>query len=58
MVGLAIWLELAAGPPWWLHLLLWPPLAAAATLGGLRVAKGLLLQYEYRNAAREGRLRS
>lgn len=54
VVGLAIWLELAAGPPWWVHLLLWPPLAAVATLGGLRVAKGLLLHYEYRTAAREG----
>jgi uncharacterized protein (DUF983 family) len=53
VTGLAIWLELAASPPWWLHVLLWLPLTAALTLGGLRVAKAWLLQAEYRREARE-----
>lgn len=53
---LAITLELAAGPPAWVHILLWPPLTAVAVLGSLRVAKGMLLALEYRNAAREGRI--
>ena len=56
VVGLAIWLELAASPPWWLHMLLWLPLTVALTLGLLRLAKGLLLALEYRHRAREGRL--
>ena len=53
VTALAIWLELAANPPWWLHLLLWLPLVTALTLGGLRVAKAWLLQAEYRRGARE-----
>lgn len=52
----AIALELAASPPWWLHALLWAPLAAALTIGLLRIGKGLLLALEYRHRAREGRL--
>lgn len=52
---LAIWLELAVGPPWWVHALLWVPLTIASVVGALRVAKGMLIALEYRNAAREGR---
>jgi len=47
------WLELRASPPWWLHLLLWLPLAIILTIGGLRVAKAWLLTIEYRRSARE-----
>ena len=54
ITGLAIWLELAASPPWWLHLLLWLPLTVALTLAGLRVAKVWLLTMEYVRGAREG----
>lgn len=57
VTGLAIWLELAAEPPFWLHLLIWPPLTLITVLGSLRAAKGALLMLEYRNAAREGRVR-
>jgi uncharacterized protein (DUF983 family) len=53
---LAIWLELAAGPPWWVHVLIWPPLTLAGVVYALRVGKGWLLALEYRNAAREGRI--
>lgn len=56
VVGLAIWLELKAAPPWWLHVLLWVPLATAMTVGLLRIGKGLLLALEYRHRAREGRI--
>ncbi len=52
---LAVTLELAVGPPWWLHLLLWPPLTALAVLGSLRIAKAWLLGVEVRREAREGR---
>jgi len=56
VVALAIALELGASPPWWLHVLLWVPLAAFLTIGLLRVAKALLLALEYRHRAREGRM--
>lgn len=53
VVGLAAWLELAAGPPAWVHVVLWVPLAGALTLGGLRLAKAGLLASEYRHRAHE-----
>jgi uncharacterized protein (DUF983 family) len=56
VVGLAITVELVAHPPFWVHPLLWIPLTGLLVVGGLRVAKALLLALEYRNAAREGRL--
>jgi uncharacterized protein (DUF983 family) len=55
VTGLAVGLELAAEPPWWLHVLLWLPLTAGLVIGLLRLAKGLLLALEYRHRAREGR---
>ncbi len=55
LVGLAAWLAVAVGPPWWVHMLLWPALGLALTLGGLRVAKAALLFFEYRQQAGEAR---
>ena len=57
VVALAIWLELSVGPQFWVHILLWVPLSAALTLGGLRLAKGALLASEYRNRACEAQTR-
>lgn len=57
IVVLSIWLELAASPPFWLHLLLWTPLTLVLVILSLRGAKGALLALEYRNAAQEGRLK-
>jgi uncharacterized protein (DUF983 family) len=56
VVALAIWLELAVGPPLWVHMLIWIPVTAAGVIGSLRIAKGALMAAEYRNAAREGRI--
>lgn len=56
VVALAIWVELRFSPPFWVHILLWVPLAAVLTIGLLRIAKGLLLALEYQRSAREGRL--
>jgi uncharacterized protein (DUF983 family) len=58
VTALAIAVELTAGPPWWLHLLLWPPVALVLVLVMLRLAKAALLALEFRNSAREGRLRN
>lgn len=56
VVALAIWVELRFVPPFWIHILLWVPLAAVLTVGLLRIGKGLLLALEYRHRAREGQL--
>ena len=54
VVGLAIWLELAAHPPFWVHILLWVPFTIAGVIASLRLAKGALLALEFRTAAHEG----
>jgi len=48
IVVLAIWLQLAAEPPVWVHVLLWVPLSIAGVLLGLRLAKAALMWSEYR----------
>ena len=53
VVGLALWLEVAVAPPFWVHALLWIPLTVGLVLYGLRVAKAALLASEYRNKAGE-----
>ena len=45
----------AFAPPWWVHLA-WIPVAAALTIGGLRISKGWLLVQEYKHRAREERI--
>lgn len=50
---LALWVEMAAEPAWWVHVILWLPLTVALVLGGLRVSKAALLIREYRADARE-----
>jgi uncharacterized protein (DUF983 family) len=51
----ALIVDSAFSPPWWVHLV-WIPVAAALTIGGLRVAKAWLLAQEYKHRAREGRI--
>ena len=58
VTGLAIWLELAAGPPFWVHILIWFPLTALLVVGLLRISKALLLALEYRHRAREAQIRN
>ena len=55
VVAGALVLDAAVSPPWWVHLV-WVPVAAALTIGGLRVSKAVLLTLEYRHRAREGRI--
>jgi uncharacterized protein (DUF983 family) len=54
-VVLAVWLELSQSPPWYVHVLLWGPLALGLTLALSRFAKGLLAALEFRHSAGEGR---
>jgi uncharacterized protein (DUF983 family) len=55
VTALAIGVELAATPPFWVHIVLWVPFTAAAVLWGLRAGKGALLAAEYGRRAGEGR---
>lgn len=57
ITGLALWLEVAVHPPFWVHVVLWVPLTTAAVLWGLRAGKAALLAAEYRRKAGEGRLK-
>ena len=54
IVALALWLQVAVGPPFWVHVVLWVPLTAAAVVWGLRAGKAALLAAEYRRNAGEG----
>jgi uncharacterized protein (DUF983 family) len=54
--GLALWTEFRFEPPVWLHIMLWPPVALALTLGALRGVKSWLLAAEYQHKAAEARL--
>ena len=56
VAAMAITVELVFSPPFWVHIILWPPITLALILGSLRGSKGILLALEYRNAAREGRI--
>ena len=57
VTGLAIGVELAAEPPFWVHMLLWLPLTVLLVVALLRVAKAALLALEFRHKAREAQLR-
>jgi uncharacterized protein (DUF983 family) len=50
---LAVSLQLAAEPPWWLHVLLWVPLTTVGVIAGLRLAKAALIWSEFRHRAQE-----
>jgi uncharacterized protein (DUF983 family) len=54
IVALALAVDFAFYPPFWVHILLWVPLTALSVGFGLRAAKGALLITEHRRQAREG----
>lgn len=53
----AVIVEIAYQPPYWVHLVLWVPIAAVVTLGMMRPTKAWLIAQQYRYAAAEGQLR-
>ena len=57
LVGaLAVTAQLAFHLPFWVHAIIWVPVAAILVIGLMRVAKALLLVLEYRHSAAEGRI--
>lgn len=53
IVGLALWVEVAWHPPFWVHAILWVPLTTLAVIWGLRAGKAALLAAEYLRKAKE-----
>jgi len=53
VTALALWLELAWHPPFWVHIALWVPITGAAVVWGLRAGKAALLAVEYQRRAAE-----
>jgi len=58
VVGGALWLEIAARPPLWVHAALWIPLTLILSVGSLRPLKGIFVAQQHRRRAAEGRLAS
>jgi len=56
VAGTALVVEFAYQPPFWLHALLWGPLAVLVCVGPLRPLKGLMIALQYRFGAAEGRI--
>ena len=55
VVPLAMYVEIAFSPSYWLHAALWLPLILATTLLPLRPMKGLMIALQYHHRAAEGR---
>jgi uncharacterized protein (DUF983 family) len=58
VVGAALFVEMAYAPPYWVHALLWGPLAILLPLLLLRSFKGVLIALQYKHKAQEGQLAS
>jgi uncharacterized protein (DUF983 family) len=56
IVGLALYVEVAYQPPYWVHAVLWIPLTLFLTVGMLRPLKGWLIAQQYKHKAAPGRL--
>ena len=52
----ALVMHFTVHPPLIVHLILWPTLALALTVGGLRVAKAWLIAAEHQRDSHEGRM--
>ena len=53
IIVLALIVDTAFHPPFWVHVIIWVPFTAALTVATLRMAKAALLAAEHRNRARE-----
>jgi uncharacterized protein (DUF983 family) len=53
LIFVVVWIEVAFGPPWWVHLLTSLPLMVAGCLLPLRAIKGWLVASQYVNKSQE-----
>jgi uncharacterized protein (DUF983 family) len=51
VVGLAVWLEFLLAPPYWLHMVIWPPLVLLGSIALLRPFKATLIALQFRSKA-------
>jgi len=58
VTGAALFTEIVYAPPYWVHALLWGPLAIILPLLLLRSFKGALIAVQYHHKAEEGQLAS
>jgi uncharacterized protein (DUF983 family) len=56
-VGGILGVEIAYGPPWWVHVLIALPLLVLLPLALLRPVKGFLLCQQWKTKAHEGRIK-
>ena len=49
VVAMALWVEARFEPPYWLHVVLWPPVILGGALAMLRPLKGVLIALQYRH---------
>lgn len=56
IIILALMLDTAFRPPFWVHAIIWVPVTAAMTVYSLRVSKAALLAAEHHNRAKEAGL--
>lgn len=49
VVALALWVELAYEPPYWLHVVLWGPAIIVGSLVLLRPAKAILIALQFKH---------
>ena len=55
VVGGILFTELAYAPSWWVHLVIWGPIALVICVALLRPLKALFIILQYRHDAQEGR---
>lgn len=56
VTAMALTLQLAVEPPFWVHIMLWVPITSLAVVLALRASKAAMLIHEHRAEVREGRL--
>ncbi len=49
VIPFVFWLELALTPPYWVHVVIWPPVVLILAIVLLRPAKALLVALHYKN---------
>ena len=54
VIALVLWTEISYSPPFWVHIVIWGPLAILLSLAALRAFKGVLIVLQYRHSASEG----
>ena len=56
LAPLVFWVEFGLEPPFWVHLVLWPPLVVGAALGLLRPLKGVMIALQFHHQAADHRV--